>query len=77
MRDLPVYEAPVEIVIQRLRLACRRCGPKLERLNWLAPYTRVTARLAASVVRLCKVMIDRCAMLPTSNGTVLDHGQAE
>ncbi|SPK69920.1 transposase (fragment) (plasmid) [Cupriavidus taiwanensis] len=56
MRDLPVFEMPVELIVPRLRLACRRCGPKLERLEWLAPNERVTARLAARVARLCKVM---------------------
>jgi transposase len=56
VRDLPVFDIPVELVVPRLRLACRKCGPKLERLDWLAPYARVTTRLAASVARLCKVM---------------------
>nr|WP_061960051.1 ISL3 family transposase [Cupriavidus pauculus] len=56
VRDLPVFDIPVELVVPRLRLACRQCGPKLERLDWLAPYARVTTRLAASVARLCKVM---------------------
>ena len=56
VRDLPMFEIPVELVVPRLRLACRQCGPKLERLDWLAPYARVTTRLAASVARLCKVM---------------------
>lgn len=56
VRDLPIFEAPVELIVPRLRLQCDGCGPKLERLQWLAPYARVTARLAASVARLCKVM---------------------
>jgi transposase len=56
VRDLPIFEAPVELIVPRLRLQCDGCGPKLERLEWLAPYARVTARLAASVARLCKVM---------------------
>lgn len=56
VRDLPMFEIPVELVVPRLRLACPQCGPKLERLDWLAPYARVTTRLAASVARLCKVM---------------------
>lgn len=56
IRDLPLFEDPVELIVPRLRVACRRCGPRLERLDWLAPYARVTARLAASVARLCKVM---------------------
>lgn len=56
VRDLPIFEVPVELVIPRLRLACPSCGPKLEQLGWLEPYARVTTRLAASVARLCKVM---------------------
>lgn len=56
VRDLPVFEVPVELVVTRLRMVCRQCGPRLERLDWLAPYARVTTRLAASVGRLCKVM---------------------
>ena len=56
VRDLPVFEVPVELLVPRLRLACEVCGPKLERLSWLEPYARVTTRLAASVARLCKVM---------------------
>lgn len=56
IRDLPVFEAHVEVVLPRLRLACPRCGPKLEQLGWLAPYARVTQRLAESVSRLCAVM---------------------
>lgn len=39
----------------RLRVACTLCGPKLERLDWLEPYARVTQRLGACVARLCAV----------------------
>ena len=56
VRDLPIFEVPVELVVPRLRVACPACGPKLERLSWLASYARVTVRLAVSVSRLCKVM---------------------
>lgn len=56
IRDLPIFELPVELVVPRLRLACPHCGPKLEQLAWLGAYARVSARLAASVARLCKVM---------------------
>jgi transposase len=55
VRELPVFEHRIELVVPRVRVACPRCGPKLERLSWLAPYARVTARLAESVARLCKV----------------------
>ena len=56
VRDLPIFEVPVELRVPRLRLACGGCGPKLERLSWLEPYARVTSRLARSVARLCKLM---------------------
>jgi transposase len=55
VRDLPVFEHRVELIVPRVRVACARCGPKLERLGWLDAYARVTRRLADSVARLCKV----------------------
>lgn len=56
VRDLPIFEVPVELIVPRLRVACGHCGAKLERLEWLEGYSRVTRRLAASVARLCQVM---------------------
>lgn len=56
VRDLPIFDAVAVLELPRCRLACPRCGPKLERLSWLAPHARVTRRLAQSVARLCKVM---------------------
>ena len=56
VRDLPVFEVPVELIVPRRRVLCPSCGPKLEHLDWLAPYSRVTSRLGASVARMCKVM---------------------
>jgi transposase len=56
VRDLPIFDVPVELIVPRLRVACPQCGPKLERLDWLTPYARVTTRLAESVARLCRVM---------------------
>lgn len=55
IRDLPVFDEAVELRVPRLRLACPSCGPRLERLDWLAPHARVTQRLAESVARLCAV----------------------
>lgn len=55
VRDLPIFDAAVEVVVPRLRLACPECGPKLEQLAWLPPYARVTQRLADAVARLCEV----------------------
>lgn len=59
IRDLPAFEHRVELIVPRVRVACPACGPKLERLAWLAPYARVTQRLAESVGRLCQVMAIR------------------
>lgn len=56
VRDLPIFEVPVELIVPRLRVSCRQCGAKLERLSWLEGYARVTTRLAESVARLCQVM---------------------
>ena len=53
IRDLPVFEDPVDLSVVRLRLACPRCGPRLQQLDWLEPHARVTRRLARSVARLC------------------------
>jgi transposase len=55
VRDLPLFEHRVELVVPRVRVACPDCGPKLERLDWLEPYARVTRRLGDSVAQLCKV----------------------
>lgn len=56
VRDLPILDAWTWLEVPRRRVACPRCGPKLERLSWLAPYSRVTRRLAESVARLCAVL---------------------
>lgn len=55
VRDLPIFEHRVELIVPRLRVACPVCGPKLEHLSWLAPYARVTQRMGQSVAQLCKV----------------------
>jgi transposase len=39
-----------------VRVNCATCGPKLEQLDWLDPYSRCTRRLAESVARMCQVM---------------------
>jgi transposase len=56
VRDLPILDAETHVVVPRRRLACPRCGPKLERLSWLSPWGRVTTRLAESVAGLCQHM---------------------
>jgi transposase len=56
IRDLPILDAETHLLVQRFRVECPDCGPKVEQLSWLAKYSRVTARLAESVARLCKVL---------------------
>lgn len=53
VRDLPILEARTWLSVPRRRVACPRCGPKLERLTWLDRHARVIRRLADSMVRLC------------------------
>lgn len=54
--DLPVFEAETWMRVPRRRVACPRCGPKLEELEWLERYARVTRHLAESVAKLCAVL---------------------
>lgn len=57
VRDLPLFDAQTHLCVWRCRVWCDHCGgPKLERLDWLARYARITDRLAESVARLCAVM---------------------
>ena len=56
VRDLPLLGTPVVLLVHRCRLACPRCGPKVEHLDWLGRHQRVTRRLAESVARLARVL---------------------
>ncbi len=56
VRDLPILEAQSHLWVQRRRVLCPRCGPKLEQLAWLDRYARVTRRLAENVARLCAIL---------------------
>lgn len=56
VRDLPILDAQTHLCVERRRVACPSCGPKVERLPWLEPYARVTNRLAAAVALLCRTL---------------------
>lgn len=56
VRDLAILDAETWLWLGRVRVACPHCGPKLEELGWLAPYSRLTRRMAENVVRLCRVL---------------------
>ena len=51
-----MFDMDTVLMVSRARVACPKCGPKLEAMDWLEPHARVTNRLAESVARLCKVM---------------------
>ena len=54
--DLPIFDAVTRLLVHRVRVACPACGPKVETLDWLEPYARVTTRMARSVAQLCRVL---------------------
>ena len=56
VRDLSILGAVNLALVGTGAVACPHCGPKLEALDWLAPYSRLTRRLAENVVRLCRVL---------------------
>lgn len=57
VRDLPLFEYRVVLVVPRRRLWCAHCGgPRLERLSWLGRYQRVTDRFAEAIGRLLRAM---------------------
>ncbi len=56
IRDMPILGVPVRLFLWRFRVACPKCGPRLEALDWLEPRSRVTRRMAEDVARLCRVL---------------------
>lgn len=54
VRDLPLFEYRVVLHVPRRRVWCDHCnGPRLERLDWLGRYQRVTERFA----KACEVLL--------------------
>ena len=56
VRDLPILGVPTRLFLWRFRVECPSCGPRLEALDWLAPRSRVSARMAEDVARLCRIL---------------------
>ncbi|HYD79643.1 MAG TPA: ISL3 family transposase [Paucimonas sp.] len=53
VRDLPIFQFRVVLHVPRRRVWCPRCnGPRLEQLDWLGRYQRVTNRFADAVEQL-------------------------
>lgn len=56
VRDMPLFEHRVVLVVPRRRVWCEQCGgPQQERLSWLSRYQRVTDRLAEACSQLLRV----------------------
>lgn len=53
VRDLPMLGRVVVLSVLTQRVACRCCGPRLARIEWLSRYQRVTQRLAQAVAMGC------------------------
>jgi transposase len=57
VRDHPILDWDVVLIVPRRRLWCKHCGgPHLEELDWLSPHRRVTRRLEEAIGRLSQVM---------------------
>ncbi|HNG82856.1 MAG TPA: ISL3 family transposase [Nitrospira sp.] len=55
VRDLPLFEYRVVLHVPRRRVWCDRCGgPRLEKLDWLGRYQRVTERFAKACEKLLR-----------------------
>jgi transposase len=75
--ELPILDEQTHLIVPRCRLDCPRCGPTLERLDWLARYARVTGRPAENVVRLCKVLPVRDVVAMDMNWVYQDEVRAQ
>lgn len=55
VRDLPIFQYRVVLHVPRRRVWCPACnGPRLEALEWLGRYQRVTNRFAEAIERLLR-----------------------
>jgi transposase len=56
VRDLPLLQYDVWLVVPQARVTCPRCGPTVEAIPWLDRYQRLTKRLAEMLARLAQVL---------------------
>jgi len=56
VRDLQILDAETRLLLHRVRVNCPNCGPRIEELDWLVAYARLTRRLGENVARLCQVL---------------------
>lgn len=55
IRDLSVFEFKTYLVIDKYRTNCPICGVKIEKLDFVDPYSRCTNRFEELVARLCRI----------------------
>ena len=53
IRDLPMLGQAVQLHVALRRVACPRCGARMEQVRWLARHARLTQRLALTVSQWC------------------------
>jgi len=64
LRDLPILGHHVWLRARLRRVRCPQCGPKMEQVDWLDRYARLTRRLAQTVAQWCsKLPIRHVAQL--------------
>jgi transposase len=56
VRDLDLIDTPLRLLVHVCRVACPHCGPTIEDLPWLEPYSRVTNRFSNRVAQFCDHM---------------------
>ncbi|XVN26641.1 helix-turn-helix domain-containing protein [Pseudomonas corrugata] len=54
MRDLPILGRPVRLNVELRRVGCGACGKRMEAVSWLDRYSRMTRRLAETVIQTCR-----------------------
>ncbi len=53
VRDLPLLGQRVELQVLMSRVSCPSCGARLQHIEWLARYARMTQRLSEAVALWC------------------------
>jgi len=57
VRDLPYGKwKKASLLFDKVRVECPKCGVKIEKLEWLEPYARLTKRFEEEVARECRLI---------------------
>lgn len=54
IRDLPILGRPVRLNVELRRVGCGACGKRMEAVSWLDRYSRMTRRLAETIIQTCR-----------------------